>query len=221
MKVLTSFTRALLIAATACTLAACGGGDDNQPDPQPTPTPSPTPTPVTSKYDGAWADTDGCDESELMLASTGRKLYETYTLELAGNCGSANRCNDLQLRVITKFYEDARCTNQVGVREETTTLGYLGETVRSLNKRQVTTDRYHYHWISGELRNLQTGESAPMGSNYRTDLDQEIAGFRIYARYVSWYLYPAADQAFMLYTEGNRLYIFNDYDDDPGEFIRR
>lgn len=217
MKVLHSFTHALLIAAMACTLTACGGGDDNQPDPQPQPTPSPVP----SKYDGAWADTDGCDEGELMLASTGRKLYETYTLELADNCGSANRCNDLQVRVITRLYEDARCIAQVGVREEIASLSYLGETVRNLGTRQVTTDRYNFHWVSGELRNLQTGESAPMGDGYRTDLDQTVAGFRIYARDVYWYLFPSSDQATMLYTEGNRLYIFDDYDDDPGEFIRR
>lgn len=217
MKALTSLAHALLIAVTACVLTACGGGDDNPPEPQP----GPHPTPSSSKYDGAWADTDGCDEGELMLASTGRKLYETYTLELSGNCGSANRCNDLQVRVITQFYEDARCTVQVGVREEMATLGYLGETVRNLNKQQVTTDRFRYHWVSGELRNLQTGESAPMGDGYRADLDQTVAGFRIYARDIYWYLYPSSDQVSMLYLAGNRLYIFDDYGDDPGEFIRR
>ena len=166
-------------------------------------------------------DTDGCEEGDLMLASTGVKLYETYTLELAGNCGSNSQCKDLQMRVFTRFYEDARCTAQVGVREETITLGYLGETVRNLNKQQVTTDRYHFHWVRGELRNLKTGESAPMGDGYRADLDQTVAGFRIYARAIPWYLYPPMDQVVMLYTAGNRLYVFDDYDDDAEEFLRR
>ncbi|MBO4329399.1 MAG: hypothetical protein J5820_02055 [Rhodocyclaceae bacterium] len=216
MKVLTSFTRALLIAATACTLAACGGGDgDNPPEPQP------TPSPEANKYVGTWLEEgwSGCEESDFRLASTGQRLFERYTLELIAAGG-----RNLQTRQVVTIYEDARCTVRVGVKEENGSLRYRGEGVRTLNKRQVGVDLYIYHWDRGVLRNEQTGEEAAMNTDYRTDRDLQVAGFLIYASDVDDNLLPPypLDQYTDLYVEGNRLYFFDEGDsDDYGEFFRR
>lgn len=219
MKVLTSFTHALLIAAMACTLTACGGGDDNQPDPQPSP--SPSPSPVTNKYVGTWLGEgwSGCEDSDFRLASTGQRLFERYTLELIAAGG-----RDLQVRQVSTIYEDARCSVRVGVKEVNGSLRYRGEGVRTLNKRQVGVDLYIYHWERGVLRNEQTGEEAAMHADYRTDRDQQVAGFLIYARDVEDNLLPPypLEQYTDLYVQGNRLYIFDSNDDnDYGEFFRR
>lgn len=216
MKVLTSFTRALLIAATACTLAACGGGDDDNP-----PEPQPTPSPEANKYVGTWLEEgwSGCEESDFRLASTGQRLFERYTLELIAAGG-----RNLQTRQVVTIYEDARCTVRVGVKEENGSLRYRGEGVRTLNKRQVGVDLYIYHWDRGVLRNEQTGEEAAMNTDYRTDRDLQVAGFLIYASDVDDNLLPPypLDQYTDLYVEGNRLYFFDEGDsDDYGEFFRR
>lgn len=219
MKVLHSFTHALLIAAMACTLTACGGGDDNQPDPQPSP--SPTPSPVTNKYVGTWLEEgwSGCEDSDFRLASTGQRLFERYTLELIAAGGQ-----DLQARQVSTIYEDARCTVRVGVKEVNGSLRYQGERVRNPGNQQVSVDVYVYRWERGVLRNEQTGEEAPMNTSYRTDRDQQVAGFLIYARDVDDNLLPPypLEQYTDLYVQGNRLYIFDSNDDDDyGEFFRR
>ena len=144
MKPLNSLTRAWLIAAATCVLAACGGGDGGGGD-----TPS---QPASSAYLGDWvrARAEGCIPTGKVNPATGYQIYMRIMWNISQAAG-----DDLHSRMGLKYYVDARCTSLLAefaeVQEEGI-LRYVGQRVRYLGRVEGTVDRYIYQWIGTTVR---------------------------------------------------------------------
>ena len=147
MKPLTSLTRAWLIAAATCVLAACGGGDGGGGD-----TPS---QPATSAYLGHWvvAKAEGCVPTGKVNPTTGYQIYARFTWNISPAAG-----DDLHSRMEIKYYGDTRCTSLLAEAQEEGNLRYVGQRVRNLGREEGTVDRYIYQWFGTTARDV-TGAS--------------------------------------------------------------
>ena len=162
MKPLALMTRAWLIAAATCVLAACGG-DGGGGD-----TPS---QPATSAYLGDWvrAGAEGCLPTGEVNPATGYQMYGHFTWTLTQGAGS-----DLHSRAQVDVYEDARCTRLLGVFQDEGKLSYAGQRVRSLGRGEGTVDRYIYQWIGTTVRDV-TGASERLTSPYVWQSGQDVS----------------------------------------------
>lgn len=144
MKPLTSLTRAWLIAAATCVLAACGGGDGGDGGGGDTPS-----QPATTSYLGNWAEVraEGCLPTGEAHPVTGNQMYMRLTWNISQAAG-----DDLHSRAELGVYEDARCTRLLGVGQEEGNLRYVGQRVRSLGRVEGTVDRYIYQWTGTTVR---------------------------------------------------------------------
>lgn len=163
MKPLTSLTRAWLIAAATCVLAACGGGDGGGGD-----TPS---QPASSAYLGNWVrvGAEGCLPTGEVNPATGYQVYVRLTWTLTQGAGS-----DLHSRAQVDLYEDARCSRLLLTMQEEGNLRYVGQRVRNLGREEGTVDRYIYQWFNTTARDV-TGATERLTSPYVWQSGQDIS----------------------------------------------
>ena len=218
MHTLTSFAKTLLISASVCALAACGGGDGddtqhnnkrNSPDAQPD----------VQRYGSVWQEPkcERGDRDFMFVKATGNVApFERDSMELSGTSGG-----DMQMIDRTSFYEDANCTVLLGVREERKTMQFLGQRAARLGMEQVQADAYRITSQSGVLRNVITGEEVALSRSYSTRQDYNLAGFFIRADDVDDYLWLDDPDMELLYVKGDRLYYLDD-DGEPNDvFVRK
>ena len=146
MKPLALMTRAWLIAAATCVLAACGGDGGGSDTPS---------QPATRAYLGDWVSVkqEGCWPTEGVNPATGYQIYARAMLTITQAAG-----DDLQSRIEGRYYEDARCTRLFAVVQEEGNLRYVGQRVRYLGRGEGTVDRYVFQWIRTSWRDA-TGAS--------------------------------------------------------------
>lgn len=164
MKPLTSLTRAWLIAAATCVLAACGGGDGGGGD-----TPS---QPASSAYLGDWvvAKDEGCLPTGEVNPATGYQMYMRVKWNISQAAG-----DDLHSRVEATAYEDARCTRWLWEFQEEGNLRYVGQRVRNLGMgREGTVDRYIFQWIGTTARDV-TGATERRTSPYLWQSGRDVS----------------------------------------------
>lgn len=156
MKPLALMTRAWLIAAATCVLAACGGDGGGSDTPS---------QPATNAYLGSWVRVaqEGC------RLSTEVNMYARLTWTLTQGAGS-----DLHSRAQIDFYEDARCTRFLGVIQEEGNLSYVGQRVRYLGRGEGTVDRYIYQWFGTTARDV-TGATAQRTSPWWLQQGQDVS----------------------------------------------
>ena len=146
MKLLTSLTRAWLIAAATCVLAACGGDGGGSDTPS---------QPATNAYLGDWvvAKAEGCLPTGEVNPATGYQIYARFMWNLSPAAG-----DDLHSRMEIKYYGDARCSSLLAEVQEEGNLRYVGQRVRNLGRGEGTVDRYIFQWIRTSARSA-TGAS--------------------------------------------------------------
>lgn len=163
MKPLALMTRAWLIAAATCVLAACGGDGGGSDTPS---------QPATNAYLGDWvvAKAEGCLPTGEVNPATGYQMYMRFTWNISQAAG-----NDLHSRVQADAYEDARCTRWLGAYQEEGKLSYAGQRVRNLGMgREGTVDRYIFQWIGTTVRDV-TGATERMTSPYVWQSGQDVS----------------------------------------------
>ena len=156
MKPLALMTRAWLIAAATCVLAACGGDGGGSDTPS---------QPATNAYLGDWvvAKAEGC------LPTGEVNMYARIKWNISQAAG-----DDLHSRAQVDFYEDARCTRWLGVAQEEGNLSYVGQRVRYLGRGEGTVDRYIYQWFGTTVRDV-TGATERMTSPFVWQSGQDIS----------------------------------------------
>ncbi len=218
MHTLTSFAKTLLISASVCALAACGGGDGDD-TPHNNKRNSPDAQPDVQRYGTVWQEPKcerGDREFMFVKASGNVAPFERDSMELSGTGGS-----DMQMIARTSFYEDAQCTVLLGVKEENKAMQFLGQRAARLGMDQVQADAYRITSQSGVLRNVITGEEVALSRSYSTRQDYNLAGFFIRADDVDDYLWLDDPDMELLYVKGDRLYYLDD-DGEPDEvFVRK
>lgn len=156
MKPLALMTRAWLIAAATCVLAACGGDGGGSDTPS---------QPATNAYLGDWVVVRG----EGCLPTGEANMYARIKWNISQAAG-----NDLHSRTQIDIYEDARCSRWLAVIQEEGNLRYVGQRVRYLGRGEGTVDRYIYQWFGTTARDV-TGATAQRTSPWWLQQGQDVS----------------------------------------------